>query len=170
MVEVREAVVEDAEAMANVNAAGWRAGYRGIVPDERLENLPVGRWRREMKAGLREPRVDSFTRIAELSEVVAGYCFVAAPARDEPDGSKLSELVAIYVRPQSWRRGVGRELITAVLARAGELGYEEMYLWTFERNQRALDFYLEFDFQPDGSRQDYMPLGIPTLKLRRPLG
>jgi ribosomal protein S18 acetylase RimI-like enzyme len=170
MIEVREAVVEDADAMANVNAAGWRAGYKGIVPDERLQNLPIGRWRREMRDGLRGPRGDSFTRIAEMGGTVAGYCLISAPARDEPDDSKLSELVAIYVRPQSWRRGVGRELITAAVGHAGELGYEEMYLWTFEHNQRALDFYLDFGFQPDGTRRDYQPLGIPTLRLRRKLG
>ena len=36
---------------------------------------------------------------------VAGYCFVAAPGREEPDESKVAELVAIYVDP---RRAGGR--------------------------------------------------------------
>src|SRR5688572_25862199 len=100
MVTVREAVVSDAERMASVNAAGWSEGYRGIIPEERLEHLPVSDWLRQMRAGLREPRRDSFTRIAEIDGAFAGYCFIAAPGRDQPDDSRIAELVAVYVEPE----------------------------------------------------------------------
>ncbi len=43
---------------------------------------------------------DSFTRIAEIDGAPVGYCFVAAPGREEPKGSRIAELVAIYVDPQ----------------------------------------------------------------------
>jgi GNAT superfamily N-acetyltransferase len=170
MIEIREAAVDDAEQMARVNAAGWREGYRGIVPDERLDHLPEADWRRQMQAGLREPRLDSFTRIAELDGEFAGYCFVAAPGREEPDDSKVTELVAMYVEPGLWRRGVGRALIEAAIGHAGSLGYESMELWTFERNQRALSFYRAFGFERDGAERPFVPIGTPTVRLRRPLG
>lgn len=170
MVRVREAVVEDAGSMAKVNAAGWREGYRGIIPDEHLEHLPVASWRREITDGLREPRADSFSQVAELDGSFAGYCFVAAPGRDEPEGARVAELVAIYVDPLRWRRGVGRELVTAAIGEAAQRGYAELILWTFERNERALDFYRAVGFAPDGGERLFLPIGVPTVRLRRDLG
>lgn len=166
---IREGVEGDAPAMAQVNAAGWREGYRGIVADEVLKSLPVAQWRREMTEGLRSPRGSSFTWIAEREGEVCGYCFVAAPGRTEPDDSKLSELVAIYVREASWRRGVGSKLIQAAISRAAERGFEEMFLWTFEANNRAIAFYESHGFRRDGAKRPFVPLDIPTVRLRRAL-
>lgn len=162
-------MVDDAEEMARVNAAGWREGYRGIVPDERLDHLPEADLRRQMQAGLREPRLDSFTHVGHRDGEFAGYCFVAAPGRDEPDDSMITELVAIYVEPSLWRRGVGRALAEAAIARAKKLGYEWMTLWTFEQNQRALSFYGAFGFEHDGGQRPFVPIGTPCVRLRRRL-
>jgi ribosomal protein S18 acetylase RimI-like enzyme len=169
VVEVRAATVEDADAMAEVNAAGWREGYRGIVPDSRRNNLPVGRWRREMRAGLEAPRGRSFTRIAELGGEFAGYCFVAAPGREEPEDSAVCELAALYVDPGVWRRGVGSALVQSAIAEAAARGGEEMLLWTFQENERALAFYRAAGFLEDGGRRPYVPIGAPTVRLRRSL-
>ena len=169
MTVVREAVVADARAMAEVNAAGWRAGYRGLVPDEYVENLPVAQWRREMTVGLQSPRGDSFTRIAELEGSFAGYCFVAAPGREQPDGSRRAELVALYVYPERWGRGVGTALLDAALAETEARGYEAIELWTFEANERALRLYERAGFRPDGSTRPFARTGTPTVRLSRPL-
>jgi GNAT superfamily N-acetyltransferase len=171
MIEVREAVVEDAEQMARVNAAGWREGFRGIVPDERLDHLPEADWRRQMTAGLREPRLDAFTRIAELDGELAGYCFVAAPGREERDDSTVAELVAMYVYKRFWRRGVGRALIEEAIETTTSFGrYDELFLWTFEDNSRAISFYRSSGFEPDGSRRPFVPIGTPTIRMSRALG
>jgi GNAT superfamily N-acetyltransferase len=170
MIEVREAVVDDAEEMARVNAAGWREGYRGIVPGERLDHLPEADWRRQMTAGLRNPRLDAFTRIAKLDGELAGYCFVAAPGREEPDDSPLVELVAMYVFKRFWRQGVGTALMERAIAQARSFGrYEEIFLWTFEKNDRAISFYRRHGFEADGARKPFVPIGTPTVRMRRTL-
>jgi GNAT superfamily N-acetyltransferase len=51
-IRLRDAEVEDSPTIARVNAAGWRAAYRGIIDDERLERLPVDDWAREIAANL----------------------------------------------------------------------------------------------------------------------
>lgn len=170
MLAIREAVVEDADAMAAVNAAGWRVGYRGIIPGEALERIPEAQWRREMREGLRSPRGDSFTRIAELRGEFAGYCFVAAPGREEPEHSRLAELVALYVDPQRWGMGVGTALLERALADAGALGYAEIFLWTLEHNRRAMRLYGRAEFTADGARRPLVPVGAPTVRMRRRLG
>ena len=100
MVRIREAFPIDTEAIVEVTASGWRAAYPGIVPARHLRDLPISTWRHDVRSGLRAPEGDSFTRIADLDGVVAGYCYVAAPAGGEPEGSRIAELVAIYVEPE----------------------------------------------------------------------
>src|SRR5687768_9667266 len=125
MVRIREAFPIDTEAIVEVTAAGWRAAYPGIVPARHLRDLPISTWRHDVRSGLRAPEGDSFTRIADLDDVVAGYCYVAAPARGEPEGSRrLAELVAIYVEPAFWRSGIGGELARAAIAEALERSYD----------------------------------------------
>jgi hypothetical protein len=83
-IRVRKAIPDDTDAIVGVTAAGWRAAYRDIVPQDKLADLPVARWRHEVHVGLRRPVADAFSYVAEIDGEFAGYCFVAAPSR-EPD-------------------------------------------------------------------------------------
>jgi ribosomal protein S18 acetylase RimI-like enzyme len=170
VIRVRDATLDDAEAIVELTAAGWRAAYPGIVPDAHLAKLPISAWRHDIRAGLDRPARRSFTKIAELNGVVAGYCFVAAPGRDEPDESRIAEVVAIYVDPRSWRRGVGRELLAAAAHEAEDRGFDELTLWSFERNERALRFYEALGWELQGARKPHEPTGAPTVRLRIALG
>src|SRR5262245_44824232 len=127
-VTVRDAVEADAEAMVELTAGGWRQAYRGMVPDAYIEKLPISGWRHDISSGLRKPRLDAFSLIAEVDGETAGYCFVAAPGRHDPEDSKHAELVALYVNQRHWRQGVGRLLAERAVDRTRELGYEDMEL------------------------------------------
>lgn len=164
---VRAATLEDAERIVELTAAGWRAGYPGIVPQALIEKLPVAAWRHDVSSGLRAPLADAFTRIAELDGETVGYAYVAAPGREQPAGSRVAELVAIYVDPRHWRAGVGRGLAASALAGAGEAGYERMLLWTFEANARARAFYRELGWREDGAARPHRASGTPTIRMSR---
>ncbi len=69
---VRDAVEADTEAIVELTASGWRVAYTGIVPAERIENLPITQWRHDVSSGLRAPVADSFTRVAEIDGEVVG--------------------------------------------------------------------------------------------------
>ena len=166
---VRAAEPGDAEAMVQLTAAGWRTAYRGIVPATYIERLPISGWRHDIAAGLRSPEGDSFTWIADVDGTPAGYCFVAAPGREEPEGSRVAELVAIYVDPGRWSQGLGRALVERSLQEAARRGYEGIVLWTFERNQRARAFYDELGWRDDGERRPHRASGAATLRFRRSL-
>jgi GNAT superfamily N-acetyltransferase len=169
MVEVREATVDDAERIAAINAAAWRRAYRGIVADDFLDHLPVGQWAREIGGNIANLAGDSFSRVAEIDGAAAGSCYVAAPGREEPPGSSTAELAAIYVDPSSWRRGVGGHLLSEAIAEAGRRGYGEMLLWTFEANRGAQALYRASGFAPDGGTSEFLPVGAPTIRMRREL-
>lgn len=167
MVSVREATPDDTEAIVSVTAAGWRTAYSGIVPAERLAELPVERWRHEVGVGLRRPLGDAFSLVAELDGSFAGYCYVAAPARDSDLDRGVAELVAIYVEPERWRRRAGSALMQAAIERLDELGYDEVVLWTFTENRQAIEFYERNGWRPDGAEKRHPRAGAMTARYRR---
>jgi GNAT superfamily N-acetyltransferase len=170
LVRVREATPEDTEALVEVNAAGWREGYRGIVSPEKLAQLPIDRWRTEISVGLRRPVGDAFTYVAEIDGGFAGYCYVAAPARETDLGDTVAELVAMYVDPSHWRQGAGAALMDAALERLRALPYELAVLWTFRENRRAIAFYERQGWAADGAEKIHGLSGVPAIRMRRPLG
>jgi GNAT superfamily N-acetyltransferase len=168
VIEVRAAGPDDAEAMVQLTEAGWRRAYPGIVPAEAIEALPIATWRSEITRGLASPEGDSFTLIAEDEREIGGYAFVAAPGR-ESEGPGEAELVAIYVDPRRWRRGIGRALLERAVVDAGEAGYAEMTLWSFEQNAQALAFYGALGWERTSQRRPHRSTGVPTVRMRHVL-
>jgi GNAT superfamily N-acetyltransferase len=170
VIEIRDAVAADADAIAEINAACWRTAYRGIIDGDRLKGIPVKAWAREIAANLEELAPGSFDLVAVVDGVVAGSCFVTAPARDGDLGPEVAELVAIYVHPDRWNQGIGRALVAEAVNRSTELGFSELSLWTLTLNDRALAFYEALGWEPDGREQTHPVARAAALRMRRPLG
>ena len=166
MLEIRDATPRDAEAIAEINAAGWRTAYRGLVPDEKIQGIPERAWAREIAGNLSQPADGHLSLVAVEDGRVVGSCFLLRKARDG-DLDDASELVAIYVHPEHWRRGVGASLITEALRRAPEWGTSEIALWTLVGNEAAIAFYERFGWSPDGSRQMHPAARALALRMRR---
>ena len=86
---------------------------------------------------------NSIVRIAEADGRIAGFLAL-----------KSTEIDHLYVHPDYYRRGVGRQL----LAEARALSPERLHLFTFQRNSRARALYeahgfVAIDFN-DGSRNE----------------
>lgn len=144
-----------------MQAASWRAGYAGLVPDEVLAGLDepdrARRWRELMP--------DAIVLVAEQDGALAGFASLAAPARnlDEP---ATGEVTAFYVDPDRWRRGIGRALMDAAAAELRDEGCDQAVLWVFEANGGGRAFYAALGFAPDGARGEEHGLGLPEVRLR----
>jgi GNAT superfamily N-acetyltransferase len=169
-IQVRDGTLDDVEAIVSVTAEGWRRGYHGIVAHEHLATLPVERWRHEVSVGLRRPVDDAFTLVAEIDGRFAGYCYVAAPARDGDLGPDVAELAAIYVDPDRWRQGAGDALMRTVVGRLAGLGYAEAVLWTFKENQAAIAFYVRNGWSSDGAERVHPRAQALAVRYRLPIG
>jgi len=74
-------------------------------------------------------------------------------SRDDDVAADMGEVRAFFVRPASWRRGVGSALMRAALQWLGEVGYAEATVWSFDANDRANAFYEHHGFRRDGTRK-----------------
>jgi len=77
--------------------------------------------------------------VACEDDVICGFA-TTGPARDG-DVPERGELLALYVDPQAWGRGVGRRLIAEARAQLRQRGFTNAVLWVLAGNVRAERFY-----------------------------
>jgi GNAT superfamily N-acetyltransferase len=107
--------------------------------------------------------------IADEDGEVLGYA-ACGESRDPDAGAGVGELRTLFVRPGSWRAGVGSALVAAALDDLRERGYSEATVWSFAANERANAFYERHGFARDGTeRTEEVWARIPQVRYRRSL-
>ena len=150
---IRPAVRADARAIAEINVAGWRAAYRGLLPDGYLAALDVEERTARQLAHFAAP--SAFRRlVAEDGDTVTGFV-IYGPYRAEQDSAgpvddTVGEILAIYVAPERWGAGTGQALMDAAVADLAGRGVTEIRLWVLAGNERSRRFYERYGFRHDG--------------------
>jgi GNAT superfamily N-acetyltransferase len=129
--------------------ASWRAGYKGLVPDEYLVRQSVD----HRYAQWQEILGDETSAVLVAGEIDGFVAF-------EPE---TREIRALYLAPARFRQGIGSELLGAA--------HDEMQgdtaLWVFEGNERALAFYERHGYVRDGATHVHEPTGLTEVRMTR---
>ena len=137
---VREAKCDDAPAIARVHVASWRTTYRGIVPDDVLDNLSVEARERQWRGHLYRADDDTFVYVAlDGLGAVVGFAHGGPERTGDPEHG--GELYAIYLLVSHQGRGLGRSLLAMVRARLQAQGLVGMLIWVAAANAPARRFY-----------------------------
>ncbi|MER5322815.1 GNAT family N-acetyltransferase [Streptosporangium roseum] len=155
---VRDGRPDDAADVLRVRTETWKTAYRGLLPQDYLDDLRVEPravevWRGRLSCGAGR------LVIGEAAGEVAGFGLFG-PARDE--GLTGGEIYAIYVLSAHWSTGLGLALMERSVARLREMGHTEAGLWVLEGNARARAFYERFGFTPSGRVKDVEGLPFPV--------
>jgi ribosomal protein S18 acetylase RimI-like enzyme len=160
--EVRRAQLDDCAAIAAVQVAGWRAAYRGLIPDAYLDGLEVDEQARKWAGILTDPapgrRPAGRLLVSEDAEdaggTIRGFVAFGPPLGSEQARLTEGQLYAIYADPQRWGLGVGHALIEAATVGLRGMGARTAHLWVLKGNERAEHFYLRHGWVLDGGRRD----------------
>lgn len=137
-VTIRRARPTDAEAIARVRLEGWRAAYRGLVPQASLdamnESTSVTMWQRVLAA----PTDRATVYVAERDGAVVG--FAAGNALVEPKHGFDAELTGVTLARDAQRQGLGRRLVAAVAADRAAHGASGLIGWVLGGHRVARDF------------------------------
>jgi RimJ/RimL family protein N-acetyltransferase len=163
---IRAARAEDAAAIAAVHVAAWLAAYRGIVPDEVLDELSTAERERRWRGWLGAPGEGWLTLVAEIGGRIVGFCTLVAPSRDPDAGAGTAEIAALYVVPEQWRRGTGKALLSAALDEARGPGLKDVVLWVLAGNAEAQEFYSRLGWSADGGRRFNDLCRAPEIRMR----
>lgn len=168
VVEIRDALEDDASEIAAIQTRTWQVAYAHVFPATALKRLAGGHARRVdfWRAKINEPAERSGTLVVVATVGVAGFADIG-PTRDgDLDDERVGELNAIYVSPEWWRQGVGRHLMEALLARLREYAFSEAMLWVLEDNPRTRRFYESAGWRTDDAIKEDHVLDTPIRELR----
>ncbi len=157
--EIRQLLPQDIiDDVSRVFALSWKDAYRGIVPQNYLDNLALNRW----SVALEKERFNLW--VAEDNGQIVGVASHGA-ARDEQYPA-WGELRAIYLLPTVYRMGIGSKLLHASMQSLFNAGYDDIYLWVLEENHVARRFYEKNGFSFHGEKMPH-PIGGKPLTVVR---
>jgi ribosomal protein S18 acetylase RimI-like enzyme len=172
---VRLATSSDAAAIADAHIRGWRAAYRGLVPDRILDGFDAARrtawWADRIAAQSDGEAAEQRTWVVLAGDAVAGFA-ASGPAGVEaaPPPTGAGEVFAIYLAPEQLRRGLGRRLFAKAIDDLQARRFAPIVVWVFEANDRARRFYEAAGFVPDGARHVVRFDGVEIAEIRYRLG
>jgi ribosomal protein S18 acetylase RimI-like enzyme len=147
--KVREATIQDADAIATVHFESWRAAHSDILPPDYVAQNSLD-YRRQRWPDILSSS-DGFHIVLEDDQgAVVGFSSLG-PLRDHDNVlGDASELKAIYLLPEYQGAGHGRKLYDAMEKRARQFT-KSMVLWVFAGNVSARRFYESLGFESDRS-------------------
>jgi len=135
--EIRRANKEDIKGVSRVYVDSWRTTYRGLVPDDYLDELSyedaAKRWV-DFLNNENEPFI--YVAINDTGNIIG---FASGKRIDEKNFD--GELYSLYLLQECRGLGVGRQLISAIAKHFKEKGIYSMMVWVMKQNKSGLGFY-----------------------------
>ena len=132
---IREANINDIEAIAQINTNVWRTNYKGIIEDDYIEKRTVEEFVKKQKETNLIENKNINTFIYEENTVIKG--FVIGYKSNEKCNC---EIMALYVDVEYQRKGIGTKLIEYMKRYYKENECKKMIIWTI-RNLENNTFY-----------------------------
>lgn len=165
VITVRPAQLEDARRIAEVHVASWQTAYRGILPDKMLDNLSVENREENWQTWLVQTK--GHVLVLEVDGQVEGFVMCGGTRDKDVNRQQVGEIYAIYLHPESWRRGYGRALVGAAKEVLVQDGFSELLLWVLGGNEPAKRFYERVGFKADGvTKVEFEPDGTELFECR----
>ncbi|MEX0827278.1 MAG: GNAT family N-acetyltransferase [Acidimicrobiia bacterium] len=163
----RLATPNDIPAISRVQVGSWDGVYRGLIPDDVIDRLNVEHRVIQWTAFFERADDREALLVAQHDHTVVGMASLG-PARDEDLEGPVGEVRAIYVLPDHWDHGHGRDLISAGEAWLAEHGFEAAILWVLRANDRARRFYETAGWSLDGATkiEDIYGALLPEVRYR----
>jgi RimJ/RimL family protein N-acetyltransferase len=142
---IRAATADDAPAITEVHAAGWRAGYASVFDAELITRAIEERRTRWTDLVASPDFLESLLTVAEMQGAVVAFSH-AGRSKDSDD----LEIYSFYVHPDHWGTGVAQELMTNQLDLARTLHVKRVRLSAYVDSHRARRFYSRAGFRETG--------------------
>ena len=137
---IREANLNDVQAIARVHVDTWYTTYKGIIPESYLAKLSYQQreiaWQKIIEDTM------SSSQFVDVAENNSGEIIGFANGGKERTGDRTykGELYAIYILEVYQRQGIGYRLTLSAVDKLSELGFNSMLVWVLADNP-ACRFY-----------------------------
>ena len=135
---IRKKERRDCADVAHVVTVAWNETYKGIVPDDFLNNLYVNESERAINSYNKFNEEDNHQFVLEVDNKVVG--FVKVGTTDETDYENCGELHAMYIINGYKGYGYGKKLLEAGIKELKNMGFDKMVIGCLVGNP-SNDFY-----------------------------
>lgn len=144
---IRYANLGDAEILGKIHSKSAQAGFKGIIPDNILEDVfsverRTKRFINEISEGSPKTAI-VFEKNKPAGLISFGRC------RYRNDDKSWIEIWRVYLMQEFWGSGVAEELIKWGINEITKENFKNIELWVLEENMRARRFYEKIGFKND---------------------
>lgn len=147
-IKIQSANEFDAYDIAYINITSWKEAYSTILPPQILDSLSVEKSAFFWKVALQN---NAIVLKITLNEKIIGFSFLCKNKTPINSNAHRGEINAIYLDPNKWRKGFGKQLCLASLSELKKLGFKKAIVWTLSENNRAINFYKSLGFKRSGA-------------------
>ena len=149
-IEIRDAQIYDAKAIANIHVKAWQFAYKDIIPDDYLSGLSIDTKTENWKKKLENLDEGVHAIVAIADDKVVGWC-TFGKNRDLDAKPTTGELHGIYVIPEQIGTGAGSKLMENVIETLKSEGYTKATLWVLSDNETTKQWYEKKGWKADGT-------------------
>jgi GNAT superfamily N-acetyltransferase len=163
---VRPAVLNDVDAIAEIQLDVWRVAFTHLLPTAvlQMDTEPV---RAAWREALSESRPRHAVFVAQEGSSVVGFAAVAPPAPDEPNADVLSLSINPLAITSRWtRRGHGSRLLAAVADFSRTAHIDHLTTWLLAEDHAGKAFFASAGWEPDGCRRTLETGDQPLAEVR----
>lgn len=135
---VREAELDDAEAIARAHTESWQTSYRGILPDTVLDRIDVGQRADSRRRILRDRSILTLVAYDVTHGDIVGFCDAGPSRRHAP---QPAEIYALYMVHHAKRHGLGQDMFERTQSYFAAQGVRSLIIWVLDNNHHARGFY-----------------------------
>ena len=128
---IRKATEADVGQIAEILVEDWKRAYRGIMDSAFLDAMSA-----EQRYPIELQRYQKYT-VAADGQIILGYAWNEMIEEETAD----CEIVALYVRYDRRKSGIGRMLFQNAMNSFRAAGKKTMIVWCLKENQEARKFY-----------------------------
>jgi N-acetylglutamate synthase-like GNAT family acetyltransferase len=161
---IRKAVLADAEPIARLHVASWRAAYGDFMPPKQMAWISEVRETRRANDLIRNPETPYL--VAEDDDAIVGF-LVYGPPGDDCDPRSTRQIYTFFVDPQRYRRGIGTQLLTAMEA---EISVPEITVWVMTQGVHGPRFFARSGFEREHQTEKMFRLidtDFPIVRYRK---
>ena len=163
-ITIRKASPDDAYNYAVCHISCFQTAYKGIVPDEYLNNMLAEKEQRveKYRKNLADPGDCTYFCILSAERMI-GFLIINKSRGAENEA--VCWIWAVYLIEEFRGKGYGKEMLGFAIKELMRVNPREIFLWVFEENHRARRFYEKYGFRFDGTKRE-MTYGKPLVELR----
>lgn len=159
--EIRLATIEDCRELAQVKRKAWESTYRGIYPDDKIDNFDFSEQEKKFAEIISNESISLYV-VLDGNGAIIGYMSCGKPLRKFKDYEQ--EIGLLYLLAPYQGNGLGTRLFLLANANIKRNGYNEFFISCNKYNVKAQKFYEKMGGIKIHTDEDTEDKSIPQVK------